>query len=356
MKEEDNFNKNKEIFLKIREYNSNNKLTAKKKIKFSTLFDYDTINKLVTDSIKKQFEKLDIKNVENLNLLFLINHPQIKEIYIYSEEQWNFYLNYNLIFECIENNTIKIEYYLITNENNRKNIKEEFKINKKNVIKHIIKNISLSFFLKTFLKFFDENKEFAKKFRNFFINELFNNQSENKILINNNAEENIEDNININNLISSQNFLIEENKSSQINEKILRDYYVHKNELFQLFEKQFKNYCKYQESFVEIKDLFENDEKQIDIDKNKINKTNLDFSKNKDAFGKISIFESIVNNSNDGNALLTQLNINDSKKYVKELMNDNIFKRIEENEYYKGFECFKDELNREIYGCIKKKK
>lgn len=356
MKEEENFNKNKPIFLKIKEYNSNNKLTTKKRIDFSGLLNYDTIKKLVNDSIRIHFEKLGIKIEESGNLLFLINHPQIKEIYIYSEEQWNFYFNYNLIIECIENNTLKIEYYLI-NENNIKNIKEEFRNNKKNIIKHIIKNISLKFFLKTLLKFFDKNEEYAKKFRGFFISELFNNQSENKIPINNNDEENIEDNININNLISSQSFLIEENKEFKINDKIVKDYFIHKSELFQLLEKQFKNYCKCQDTFVEIKDIFENDELQFEIDKSKnINKTNLNFNKNNGNFEKISLFESTVNNSNEDNSFFSQLNINNSKKYIKELMNDKVFKIIDQNEYYNGFEVFKDELNRNIYELINKKK
>jgi hypothetical protein len=346
--------KNKEIFLKIREYNSNNKLTTKKRIEFSSLFYYDKIYKLVNESMKNHLEKLGIKIVEFQHLLFLINHPQIKEIYIYSEEQWNFYLNYNLIIECIENNTLKIEYYLIT-DNNLKTIKEEFRNNKKNVIKHIIRNISLKFFLETFLKFFDKNAEFAKEFKSFFISELFNNQSENKTPINNNTEESIEDNINIDNLISSQNFLIEENKKSQINQKIIKDYYLHKSELFDLFEKQFKDYCKYQNSFVEIKDLFENDEKQIDIDKSKnINKTNLNLNKNNDNLVDISLFESTNDNYNEDNALFTQLIINDSRKYVKELMNDNLFKIIDEKEYYKGIEYLKDDLNMKLYKLINK--
>ena len=38
MKEEENFNKNKVIYLKIREYNSNNKLTTKKKLNFQVYF------------------------------------------------------------------------------------------------------------------------------------------------------------------------------------------------------------------------------------------------------------------------------------------------------------------------------
>jgi hypothetical protein len=299
-------------------------------------------------------EKLGIKNVESQNLLFLLNHPQIKEIYIYSEEQWNFYLNYNLVFECIENNTLKIEYYLI-NEINKRSIKEEFKNNKKNVIKHIIRNISLEFFLKTFLKFLDDNDDFAQRFKSFFISELFNNQNDKKNSINHDTEESIEDNINIDNLISSQNFLIEDNKSSQINEKIVKDYYIHKAEFLQIFEKQFKDYCKYQKSFVEIKDLFENDEKQIIIDKIKnINKTNLSLNKNRDNFANNSLFESINNNYNEDNALFTQLIINDSKKYVKELMNDNLFKIIDEKEYYKGIEYLKDDLNRKLYKLINK--
>ena len=356
MKEEEKFNKNKAIFLKIREYNSTNKLTTKKKIEFSSLFYYDKINKLVNESIKKHLEKIGIKNVESQNLLFLLNHPQIKEIYIYSEEQWNFYLNYNLINECIENNTLKIEYYLI-NEINKKSIKEQFRNNKRNVIKHIIRNIPLKFFLKTFLKFFDEYEEFAHNFKSFFISELFNNQTENKTPISNSTEESIEDNINIDNLISSQNFLIEDNKASQINEKIVKDYYIHKAELFQLFENQFKDYCKSQNTFVEIKDLFENDEKkiEIEIDKSKnINKTNLNLNKNSDNFINISLFESINNNNNEDNALFSHLNINDSKKYVKELMNDNVFKIVDEKEYYKGIEYFKDDLNRKLYKLINK--
>ena len=353
MKEEENFNNKKAIYLKIREYNSNNKLTSKKKIEFSSLFYYDKIMKVIFDSIKSHFGKLG-KKVERQNLLFLINHPEIKEIYIYSEEEWNFYLNYNLIIECIENNTLKIEYNYI-HELNKKKIKEEFRNNKKNIIKHIIRNISLKFFLKTFLKFFDEKEEFAHQFKSFFITELFNNQSENKTPINNNIEENIEENINIDNLISSQNFIVEENNISQINEKIVKDYYIHKAELFQLFEKQFKDYCKCQNSFDEVRDIFKNDENQINDDKSKnINKTNLNFNKTSNNYGKISIFESIINNSNENSALFTQLNIDDSKKYVKELMNDNIFKIIDKNEYYKGIEYLKDNLNRDLYRVINK--
>ena len=35
-------------------------------------------------------------------------------------------------------------------------------------------------------------------------------------------------------------------------------------------------------------------------------------------------------------------------------MNDNIFKKIEKNEYYKGIEYLKDNLNRDLYRLINK--
>ena len=54
--------------------------------------------------------------------------------------------------------------------------------------------------------------------------------------------------------------------------------------------------------------------------------------------------------------MFTQFNLNYSKQYVMELMNNKkMFKKKIEKEYYKGIEVLKDELNREFYEIINQK-
>lgn len=348
---------NGNINLKIREYNSIKKRLTKKQIEYSNLNDYDKLNVIVNNIIKIRQKK---EEVINHKLIIILNHPKINEIYIYSKEQWNFYLNYNLIFECIENNTLKLDYIII-DQINQDDLYKECRKNQKLVIKYIIRNIPLNFFLNTLLKFFEDNEEFSQRFKIFLISELFNTQPVNN-QINKDNDKNFEDYENINNISSSQTFLIEYNDTNKISEKIIKNYYIHKAEFIQIMEEQFKNYSKCQNCFDGIKNLFKESDDEMNEDKNKnkyINKTNSNLSiKKDDSLGKIPLFEDSFDNSieTNNNPLFTQFNLNYSKQYVMEMMNnEKMFKKINAKEYYNGIEILKDELNREFYEVINKK-
>ena len=352
-----NSNTKGNIYLKIREYNSSNKRLTKKQMEYSNLNDYDKLNIIINNIIKIQQKTEEVKNHK---LIIIINHPKINEIYIYSKEQWNFYINYNLIFECIENNTLKLDY-IIVDQFNQDDLKKECRNNQKLVIKYIIRNIPLNFFLNTLLKFFEDNDEFSQRFKIFLISELFNTQPVNN-KINKDSEENFDDNSTINNINSSQTFLIEYYDTNKISEKIIKNYYIHKNEFIKILKEQFNNYSKCQNCFNGIKSLFKESDDEINEDKNKnkyINKTNSNLNiKNDDSLGKISLFEDSFDNSIEvnNNPLFTQFNLNYSKQYVMEMMNnEKMFKKINEREYYNGIEILKDELNREFYELINKK-
>ena len=352
-----NSNTKGNIYLKIREYNSSNKRLTKKQMEYSNLNDYDKLIIIINNIIKIQQKTEEVKNHK---LIIIINHPKINEIYIYSKEQWNFYINYNLIFECIENNTLKLDY-IIVDQFNQDDLKKECRNNQKLVIKYIIRNIPLNFFLNTLLKFFEDNDEFSQRFKIFLISELFNTQPVNN-KINKDSEENFDDNSTINNINSSQTFLIEYNDTNKISEKIIKNYYIHKNEFIKILKEQFNNYSKCQNCFNGIKSLFKESDDEINEDKNNnkyINKTNSNLNiKNDDSLGKISLFEDSFDNSIEvnNNPLFTQFNLNYSKQYVMEMMNnEKMFKKINEREYYNGIEILKDELNREFYELINKK-
>lgn len=349
MKEKENKNKS-DVILKIKEYNSNTKKFNKKKVNNSILNNYDEINKIINNYI---LSNKSIENIKTLDLIMIINHPIINEIYIYTKDQWNFYLNYNLINECIENNNLKIDYIII-NSNNFENIKKEYKINKKIIIKYIIKNVSLNFFLNALLKFLQNNEEISQKFKLFFFNELINDPPE-KIVDNNlvnNNEDNLDENININSLISSQFFIKEENIQNDFkNEKFLKDYYLHKKEFFQLLEEKSIYFSKCQNSFEGIKNIFNEDAEKKNLSElnNKKNCFRSNLIIKKDGINGINSFPDDLDNSifeNDKSVLFTQLKT--SKSYVKELINnENNFKKFNKNEYYSGIELFKDDLIRD---------
>ena len=353
-----NSNKNKgNIYLKIREYNSTYKRITKKQIEYSNLNDYDKLIIIINNIIKIQKKTEEVKNHK---LVIVLNHPKINEIYIYSKEQWNFYLNYNLIFECIENNTLKLDYIIIE-QNNQDDLQKECRNNQKLIIKYIIRNIPLNFFLNTLLKFFEENDEFSQRFKIFLISKLFNSQSVYN-QINKDNENNFEDNESINNISSSQTFLIEYNNTNKISEKIIKNYYIHNAEFIQIMEEQFKNYSKCQNCFEGIKNLFQENDDEMNEEKNKnkyIKKINSNLSIQKDdSLGKISLFEDRFDNSieTNNNPFFSQFNLNYSKQYVMEMMNnEKMFKKINAKEYYNGIEILKDELNREFYEVINKK-
>ena len=358
-------NKNKEmIYLKFKENNSNKKI-LKKEIEYSELYEYDKIETIIINSIKNILIKKGSKEEENnIKVIIKINHPKIKEIYIYKKEEWNLYFNYNLINDCIEKKTLKFDYIKIINNNyyNLDNIITEYKNNQINIFKYIIKNSSLSFYLNTLFNFFqnEKEKETSKRFRFYFISELINNPPKKYIDINqvnnNDEEDNIEENVNINNIIYNQiNKKEENNNKNDIKKNKLINHYIKyiKDEFFNIVKEQFDYFSKFQ-NYEKIKNIFDEDN-QINIDNNlkeldknnNINKTIINLNNNL-TFGKISNFEEdSFDNSieNNNNILFTQLNL--SKKFVKNLINNGqLFKKLNQKEYYNGIESLKDELRR----------
>ena len=346
-------NQKKELlYLKIKSIRENNKPLVKRSLEYSNLNNYNKINIIMKNAISNLEKGI---NIQEKNIIIIITHPILSDIYIYSKEQWVLYYNYNLIEQCINNNILKIKYDLYDNNDSLKYMGK----NKKKVIKHIIQNISLKLFSKIFFNFLKDNEIISKKFKNFFIAEILKEKPEkNKDIKNIKDLDDNDLNLNINKIINSDETEesstdITENKKNKITEiKLDKDYFLHTTDFLKTLEEQFKSFSEKQENLNKLKELIgeESDEDKIDNNNNNFQmKTSLKINL-EDSFSNLSLFaeDNFDNNNNkENNVLLTQLN--PPPGYVKKLLSDdNFFKNINKQEYYMGIEQFKDEMNRQF--------
>lgn len=309
--------------------------SLRREFEYSLLDNYDEMRKRINAAI---LDKIKRDNLNDKHPVYILIHPEIKEIYIYNKEQWDLYYKYNLINECIKNKSIKLEFSL---EDNIDNILKNRKIkkNKSLIMNYIIKNVPVNICLNTIIKFFKSREDMAKEFVKFFISEIINEISkEFKV-------DNINDNLNINSLIGDEDI-----KNKKINDNFYKDYFVHKSDFFEELEHNFKEICQNLKSYEEIKKIIKEDEekdkKSGDEDPNKhINNTSLDLVKG-ESLERLSLFKNnnINDNLNDNNVLFTAFTPPD---YVKKLMDNQKLLIINKDEYYSGIEDFKDLINRD---------
>ena len=343
------------IYLKIRSALEESKPLVKRTLDHSHLNDFNKVDTLIKNAIKNLEKSIDIQNyITVINL----THPTLSNIYIYSKEQWLLYYNFNIIEQCINNNTMKIEYELLDKNTELK----KFRKNKRNVIKYIMENIPLKLYTKIFLKFLKENESITKKLELFFIQELINENLEtfNKIEKKENKLDDVDINLNINNIMTS-NDETEESSDIKIQKeklypKLDMDYVLHHEDFLKTLDKQLNIFSNNQKKILKIKQIIEEDEKnKIENENNSNQALKTSFKLNLEGnYSNMSLLEedNYDNINQRSNVLLTQMN--PPPDYVKKLLtDDNFIKKPDKNEYYLGIEYFKDEMNRKIIDTCK---
>lgn len=344
------------IYIKIRSALEESKPLVKRILDHSQLNDFNKVDTLIKNAIKNLEKSI---NIQNYITVINLTHPTLQNIYIYSKEQWLLYYNFNIIEQCINNKTMKIEYELLDKNEELK----KFRKNKRNVIKHIMENIPLKLYIKILIKFLKENESISKKLELFFTQELINENLEtyNKIEKKENNLDDIDINLNINNIVTS-NDETEESSDIKIQKeklfpKLDMEYVLHHDDFLKTLDKQLNIFSDNQKKILKIKQLLEDDD-----DKNKIENENNSNQALKTSlklnlegnYSNMSLFEEdnydSINQKN--NVLLTQMN--PPPDYVKKLLtDDNFLKKPDKNEYYMGIEYFKDEMNRKIIDTCK---
>ena len=327
--------KNEIFMLKIKKY--------KKKIPFhrrdinsSILKDYDKISEEIKDEIKNREGETALNGGFPV---LVIPHPEIKDIFIYSKEQWDLYYNYNIIEKCKSNKSLKIEYYFYKKKAKDETIVEKIKECKKSIIKHIIKIIPCDILFNILIKFLEKNTNFAEQFKEYMIIDLINNYKKDE----EDSNDSIDENININKII---NYYDKKEVNQYIDykklEKIYKGYYIDNNEFINLLNNKFNKISKlyeFKKSFNDIKNIL-----------NEV-QTNLDLKPGKS-------LENIINDNSSVNIIVDQVlqsALNPPSKYISNLMEDrNFFKKFNKEEYYRGLEDYKDTLNRESYLMLNK--
>ena len=342
------------IFLKIKNAFEENQPFLKRTLDLSHLNDFHKVHSLIENAIISLEKAIDI---QNYNTVINLTHPTLSNIYIYSKEQWLLYYNFNIIEQCINNKTMKIEYELYD-----KSISNNFKKNKRKVIKYIMENIPLKLYTKILLKFLKENENITKKLELFFTQELINENLENynKVEKKDNNLDDMDINLNINNLITSTDETEESSDIKIQKEKLFpkldTEYVLHYDDFLKTLEKQLNVFSDNQNNLFKIKEIITEDNKnKIENENlpNKALKTSLKLSLEGN-ISNMSLFEddNYDTHNRGSNVLLTQMN--PPPNYVKKLLNDdNFFKKVDKNEYYMGIEYFKDEMNRQLINTCK---
>ena len=319
-------NQKKELlYLKIKSIRESNKPLVKRSLEYPYLNNYNKISSIMKNAISNLEKTI---NIEENNIIIIINHPVLSDIYIYSKDQWLLYYNYNIIEQCINNNILKIKYDLYDSNDSLKNMGK----NKKKVIKHIIQNISMKLFSKIFFNFLKENGEISKKFKNYFIAELLKEKPEK------NKEKKTSKDLDFNDLNLNINKKINNEETEEV-------------DFLKTLEEQFKSFSEKQENLNRIKELIGEESDDYKIDNNNIQmKTSLKINlEDSLSFSNLSLFveDNTNNNNKENNVLLTQLT--PPPGYFKKLLSDdNCFKSINKQEYYIGIEEFKDNINRQF--------
>lgn len=345
MKDKEIETKNEIFFLKIKKYEKKMPF-HRREINSSILKDYDKISKEINEEIINIDGE---KAIKNRFPIIVISHPKIKDIFIYSKEQWDFYYNYNITEKCKSNKSLKIEYCLINRTKTKgEKIDQKIKICKKATIKYILENIPCDIILNFLMKFFEERMDLIEEFKEYMITDLINNNIYKK---DENNNEDIDENININKIMSyNEKNEIKINKIDYKKlEKIYKGYYIENNEFINILNNKFDKFSKHQKSFNEIKNILKDNE-----EKNKKDK-----EQNKKDIEQNTIFQSLdLQNSrslenliNDNSSIninehLLQSVLNPPSNYIPKLMeNGNFFKKLNNDEYFSGLAGYKDQLN-----------
>ena len=283
------------LVLKIRKKNETYKPLT---IDHSILTSYNDICIQINKLIKK-----DIKYVKDLKpLIIYLKHPKNKEIAIYDKDGWNILYNYNIINECVNKNTLKIDYEEIDESKDIKNnnLKEK---NLNLILNNIMDKLPDNYYFHIICKFFSKNKYIEELFKQFFLKQV--------------KESNINDIINIEN----------ENLKEYI-KNLIKSNDVFKEKSIIQNDPNIKNL----NTLKKIRDILEKNKEE------EIIKINLDINHNVISDENIKINE---NKKDDGNKNIL-LNCDfDSNKLLD---NNNYFKKIDEKEYYLEIQKFKDNI------------
>lgn len=351
-----NSQKKELIYVKIRSALEETKPLIKRSLDHSYLSDFNKISALIKNAIINLEKTIELKDFITV---IILTHPILSDIYIYSKEQWILYYNFNIIEQCINNKTMKIEYKLLDKNTELK----YFRKNKRKIIKYILQNIPLKLFNNIFLKFLKENEKIAKQFECFFTLELINENLEiynKKETKDNNNLDDFDSNLNINNIASNdeteESSDIKFQKEKKVFSKLDEEYLLHHNDFLNEIERRLNVFSAEQNNLFKIKEIIGHDDKnKIENNncENKVLKTSLLLNLEGSISNMSLLEDDNFDNANSGsNVLLTQMN--PPPDYIKKLLNDdNFFKQIDKNEYYNGYEFFKDGMNRELFNYCK---
>ena len=147
----------------------------------------------------------------------IVKHPELGNLKINNEQEWNFLYQNNLINECIEKKYIK------KNNSTRKILKIDFtkqssenKIKYSDIISHLMNNISPDTYITHLLNFLNIRKDILNEFKLYIIDTFLNSQKskeDNENLVIDNKEENVNKYI----IETNKFFHILENKFNRVN-------------------------------------------------------------------------------------------------------------------------------------------
>lgn len=356
-KKDVNKDKNKEIYyLKIKQYQKAPPYLSRREFPSSILSNYDKINEIIIDLIKTRYEKE--KTIDNHIPIIILNHPEIKEIFLNSKEEWSFYYEYNIIDECIINKSLKIDFLLIkTGSKSEKIINIQKKDSTQKVIKYIIEKIPINIFLKILLNFLKTSNNISKIFQQYLINVLINddtysykNNQHNLAIV---KEDILNENININSIIDEEN----DNKNNEnkyknknINNKT---YYFDNEDFITILNDNFKKFSEYENYLNNIKSIIKEENEEINkniIKEKNVYNTSLQLAPTKS-------IEHLLKDDDSYEIVSKNLMsvLNPPSKSVSKLLNEeNFFKKIDKGEYYIGLEEYKDKLSRESIEILNK--
>lgn len=341
MKDKDLNQKNDIISLKIKRFKKKGP-SVKRDYIYSNLNNYEAINKVIKESIFNQRGKKELEDKQII--LMVLNHPNFKEIYFESKDQWDLLYKYNIIDECIINQSLKIDFMII--DKNDKNYIIIYENNKKAFMKYIIQNMPINTLFNSFINFIKE-KKLLEEFEKYLINDL--------IPINTEIDKTKKDDKN--NIIENNN----KNKNDGKINKLREEYFININDFINILNMKMETISRQEKSLIsfnKIKNIIKDDkEKNVNI-----NETDINFKKNSKTYLDLNPRTSIDNlfDEDDGsfikdNSDILKTALNPPSKYDKILMdNNNFFKKIEKKEYYNGIEEYKDLLIRESKDALKK--
>ena len=332
----------KNYILKIKEYKGKDSYKVRG-FEHSILNDYEKICETINNAI---LEKKKRKNLDGVVPIYIIKHPDIQKIYVYCKQLWDLYFKYNLINECIKDNTIKLEFFLYE-EKEMENLTKSKTIidNRTKIMKYIIKKISINTIFNTFNEYLKKRIDIAEDYANFLISQIMND----------NIKDNINDDNNEN--IAKEKQSNEKDKEQKKDENYNQDIFLCGKDFCDIIDNKYKSFSYNNKSLEEIKNLFveeedKKDENKIILDKNNISlNNNLSLQKGC-SFGRMSLMKEDSDDINNNNAIFSAIGLSDD--FVKKLMNSQrLFKNICKEEYYTGIENYKDTLNREIFSDLK---